>query len=803
MYCDKNIFLESVLKAVPIHCAVTGDEIVCRIRQEYVNTFSHPLEVVYTFPTPHAAAVTGLTVTVGSRCIETKIMEKEAANEDYAKQIVDGNSAFLLESERPNINRLSLGRVEPGERISAETQLCMTAEKIDDAVRICIPTAIAPRYLPCTMTDTPERMTAAQRVVPPTGDTGYMIEFDMHIDPLGPITVDPSPSHSVISRQEDDGTWHIALAGGCCEAGHDIVVLYHYTDQRAQNTGVSDGTFLLAQLSPDNTAYQNTPCASSFVLDCSGSMADQLDDAKQALRHAFQYLKDGDAFQIIGFNTGLLGGPCQTMRYADPYTTEDALRFIEEISAGGGTEMMVPLRLALMPQTLCRQHCVLLITDGQVGNDREIITMAQQRQSNTRLFTVGIGVAANSYLVSELAVAGRGVAEHVYPGENITRKIERQMIRCAGPRITDAQLAWADGRSCRDTEPPVLPELYDGEPLRVMLREDGSEVWPLRLSGTVAGTPWECTLNKEDTHTGSSVTIGRMWARARLARLERDYDASENTYIQDELKNRAIALSAEYSVLCRWTTYYSAMLRKAGAGQIPVTHHVPNAACARAATLAANDETFDLPSLFAAPVTFSKEILQSVDVAAAQKQLQQQQQRMHTWRHILDGGGFYADKNGADELIDTLFALWAYSDNMVVATGCPTLSAVVRMLLGHRPIACMFDTAYYNILLLMIDHYLGVHACADPDDFVQDFLLRLCDKRVPCVPFWVERLMVEFALMISQHSEKRQIFCGIARHVASEYGYQLEQANEETVFQAAMFAGMSCRKNIVGYVERR
>ena len=731
MQFDKNIFLESVLKAVPIHCVVTGDEISCHIRQEYVNTFPHPLEVVYTFPTPHDAAVTGLTVTVGSRRIETKIMEKEAANTDYAKQIVDGNSAFMLETERPNINRLTLGRVEPGERIVAETQLSMTANTVDDTVRICIPTSIAPRYLPCTMTDTPEHMASAQRVVPPTGETGYMVEFDMHIDPLGAIIVDPSPSHSIISQQENDGTWHVGLTDGCCDAGRDIVVLYHYTDQRAQNTAVTDGTFLLAQFCPDIAAYNNTPCAYSFVLDCSGSMADQLDEAKQAIRDAFQYLKDEDAFQIICFNTGLLDAPCQTMQYADAYTTEAARLFLDQINAGGGTEMMTPLHMALLPQTFCPQHCVLLITDGQVGNDREIITMVQQqRQSTTRIFTVGIGVAANSYLVSELAAVGRGAAEHVYPGEDIPRKIARQMIRCTGPRVADAQLAWADDRPCRDAEPPMLPEIYDGETLRVMLRTDGTEAWPLVLSGTADGIPWTCTLSQDDIHTSRSENLGFMWARVRLARLERDYDATENPYIKNELKNRAISLSAEYGVLCRWTTYYSAMLRKAGTGQIPITHHVPTAACARAATKTAHDEALDLSMLFAGPTAFAKEILRPVDESAVWEQQQRQQQLGHTWRHILDGGGFNADKKGADELMDTLFALWAYSDNMVAAAGCPNLSAVVRMLLSHRPTACTFDTAYYNILLLLIDHYLGIHACDDPTTLCRTFWCG-CAKATP------------------------------------------------------------------------
>jgi hypothetical protein len=140
---------------------------------------------------------------------------------------------------------------------------------------------------------------------------------------------------------------------------------------------------------------------------------------------------------------------------------------------------------------------------------------------------------------------------------------------------------------------------------------------------------------------------------------------------------------------------------------------------------------------------------------------------------------------------------------MVAAAGCPNLSAVIRMLLGHRPAACTFDTVYYNILLMMIDYYLGMCASAEPDDFVQDFLVHLCSSAKPPVPPWVERLMIEFALMISRHSDKRHVFGGIAQHVAFERNHQLEQVSEEKIFQAALFAGISCRKNIVGYVERK
>lgn len=790
---DKNIFLESILKAVPIRCNVTGEEIECSIRQEYVNTFSLPLEVVYAFPTPDRAAVTGLTVTVGERRIETEIMESEEARRDYAKQIVDGNSAFLLESERPNVNRLTLGRVEPGERIVAETRFSMTADVVDSAVRISIPTAIAPRYLPCRPVDSPSSSQSEWDVNPPFGETGYMVEFEMTLDPLREIVLNPSPSHPIIGRKDERNVWHIGLSNGCCEADRDLVVTYRYTQREARNTGVlsADGRFLLAQFFPEFETRRTVHTAFSIILDCSGSMDNNLTDAKSAIREAANHFQDGDSFQIICFHNRVLDLPCSTMRPVNAQTVRSALSVLERIQAGGGTEMMEPLRLALSAAPSEQRHCVLLITDGQVGNDRDVIAMVQkERGQSTRLFPVGIGFAANSYLVNELADVGRGVAEHVCPGEAIGDKIERQMIRCAGAHVDGAQLAWANDEHCSGQEPPVLPELFDGEAVRILLPVDETAVWPLTLSGSADGNPWSCTLNREDAHPESGALVGKMWARTRLRRLERDYDLCGNDCVRDELKRRAVALSIESGVLSRWTTYYSALLRKDGDMRMPVTHRIPVAVAAcRAAPDNdgfARDEM--IASLLASPVSFAESFLEPPS-------REWEAQFDAQWRSIVAAGGYPRTTLPVGGFYRILHRLWlrSISRGSASAPACANVADVLRALIGNIPHGLLTTPAYFDIWLLMIDHCLGTGAFrdADTDQYVVSFFRALCMRPGTNAPIRVERAMVEFCLYLSRPSPRFQAFERTAHAIASHCHYELEATTPEKAGKAALVFGRS------------
>ena len=82
--------------------------------------------------------------------------------------------------------------------------------------------------------------------------------------------------------------------------------------------------------------------------------------------------------------------------------------FFLGISANlGGTEILNPLRFILQQEVkagLARQ--VFVLTDGQVSNSGACISLVRKHSATNRVFTLGVGSAADRHLVKGLARAG-------------------------------------------------------------------------------------------------------------------------------------------------------------------------------------------------------------------------------------------------------------------------------------------------------------------------------------------------------------------------------------------------------------
>ena len=59
---------------------------------------------------------------------------------------------------------------------------------------------------------------------------------------------------------------------------------------------------------------------------------------------------------------------------------KQAIRYTEHLSADGGTEVLPALRQALKsPQDSARLQQIILLTDGQVGNEEELFELLHHR----------------------------------------------------------------------------------------------------------------------------------------------------------------------------------------------------------------------------------------------------------------------------------------------------------------------------------------------------------------------------------------------------------------------------------------
>ena len=83
--------------------------------QIYLNKLQNPIECIYQFPVDKTFAVSDVTIEIGDKVIQTKIMEKEEAKQLYLDQTAAGNTAAMVsyDEEVSDILQLNLGSVQP------------------------------------------------------------------------------------------------------------------------------------------------------------------------------------------------------------------------------------------------------------------------------------------------------------------------------------------------------------------------------------------------------------------------------------------------------------------------------------------------------------------------------------------------------------------------------------------------------------------------------------------------------------------------------------------------------------------
>ena len=136
------------LKHTDVQAEISGFLSRVKVTQEFENNFSEKIEAVYVFPLPQNAAVDDMTMRVGDRTVRGKILKREEAREVYEAAKSNGQSASLLDQERPNIFTQAVANILPNEKIIIEISYVETLKYEDGAYEFVFPMVVGPRYIP-------------------------------------------------------------------------------------------------------------------------------------------------------------------------------------------------------------------------------------------------------------------------------------------------------------------------------------------------------------------------------------------------------------------------------------------------------------------------------------------------------------------------------------------------------------------------------------------------------------------------------------------------------------------------------
>jgi Ca-activated chloride channel family protein len=624
---DSGPKVPALSQAASVHFDISGMIASVVVEQTFRNNSERWVEGVYVFPLPEMAAVRHMEMRIGERRIVGQIKEKSVAKKIYAAARQAGKKASLLEQQRPNIFSNKVANIGPGEEIIVRLEYVQTLEFNRGEFSLRFPMTITPRYQPGhALHDLSAR--AGDEVLTIDRQLGWVVAPTAYpVRVLNPIVVTArldmgmplariEASYHKIVLQRDRGLYELSLAGGVSEMDRDFVLRWTPVTGSAPSAAVFteqiDGDFYgLLMLVPPALAVSSQDSVLAretiFVIDTSGSMGGvSITQARQSLTMALGHLRPQDSFNIIEFNSNysrLFREPVPATRHY----LQKAAEFVRQLSAGGGTEMLPALRAALAVakpggeqegRPGVRQ--VIFITDGAVSNELQLFQEIEQTLGDSRMFTVGIGSAPNSWFMRKAAQFGRGSHTHIGDTSEVAEKMQALFEQIATPLSVDIRVSWP-GQV--EAYPQRIPDLYAGAPVLVAFKySEGEKGATLGVSGVLADQSWERHLQLAGSN---KVGVASIWAREKIAAL---LDQKVLGVSEEQVREKVLAVALSHALMSPYTSFVAVEERvsrpsDSGIKKVAVPNTQPRGqlpvAVSYPATATTGPANFFLGSLFA------------------------------------------------------------------------------------------------------------------------------------------------------------------------------------------------------------
>lgn len=566
------------LKASSADVDVVGVIADVLVTQVYKNEGKRPIEARYVFPASTRAAVYGMRMTIGERTITAEIQEKEQARATYEAARAAGQSASLLEQQRPNVFEMNVANIMPGDEIKVEMRYTELMIPTDGVYEFVYPTVVGPRYSNQSASSAPPQDQFVANPYSHAGDKpSYTFDFTATLSTGIPIQGMASPSHNMTvhyegenaatvvldasdqSRGNKDLILRYRLSGGQIETG---MLLYEGTDRQ----GNEDHYFLMMAQPPKVVKPSYIPPREFlFIVDISGSMNGfPIETSKQLLRDLIGNLKPDELFNVLLF-AGSTAVYSERSLPANPENIDRAIRLIESQRGGGGTELLPALQRALnMPRTQGYARSVVVATDGYVNVEREAYKVIRENLGDANFFTFGIGSSVNRYLLEGMAKVGMGETGIITDGSRAAEEAAKFRQYIEAPVLTQVRVK-TEGFDAFDVEPRAVPDLLAQRPVLVYGRYKGKAAGKLVLEGLSGEGPYRQVFELGNLQAKPEhAALRYLWARNRIATL-RDYGDLEPGL---NVKEAVTQLGLNHHLLTDYTSFVavdSAVRNKTGA----------------------------------------------------------------------------------------------------------------------------------------------------------------------------------------------------------------------------------------------
>lgn len=583
------------LQAVDIKAKVADRIAYVTVKETFTNSFTDHMEAVYIFPLSGGCAVSTFEMRVGDRVVKGIVKERQEARAQYQQALQDGKRAALLEQERDDVFTVQVGNVPPGESI---TVTLTYSERLpffqDGTTELRLPLVVAPRYIPGKAVSRPSTgdgtesdtniVPDASRITPPRLAEGFdpkvalgiSVDFDITSeDAAGAQSLEDMTcsQHAVRTGLSGRGV-SISLSRDDEPLDRDFVLRWRLADDQMKSRllvykdpQLNETFAMLTMVPPRRKGFLGLARDVIFVIDRSGSMQGvKMSSAARSCSVLLETLGPSDRYAIVAFDTvnewmmsaGKSGDEIYFVE-ADEQGLEHGNKYLRQITARGGTELDGAIAEALKVLK-CRTNSsavpiIVVLTDGEVGDESRVLKRIQRELGDVRVFTVGIDTAVNDGLLRKLAALGGGTATFVEPGVQLEEALVQVGREIGSPLVTDISVDdRANALDKNSLAPARIPDLFQGRPAAAFFKLDETDsVKSKRIK--VTGRFADGKTFKEEVKAVEidMPAIAHLWARVHVSDLEDRFRTEPAR--QAALKQQIVDVAVRHSLLTRFTAF--------------------------------------------------------------------------------------------------------------------------------------------------------------------------------------------------------------------------------------------------------
>ena len=579
--CDAD---QLPLKETSANVMITGVIADVTVKQVYINNGKKPLEAIYIFPASTRAAVYSINMKIGDRVIIAKIREKQKAREEYEKAKSKGQSASLLEQQRPNVFQMNVANIMPGDTIQVEMNYTELLVPESGVYEFVYPTVVGPRY-----SNKPDATASADDkwVSNPYTHAGeapsYKFNINVSLAAGMPIKEIRCISHDMDVNYDSPSDVKLTLKNTQKYSGNkDVIVQYKLADNKIES-GIllykgagEEENFFVAMIQPPvkPTDDQIPPREYIFIMDVSGSMGGYpVETSKKLLKNLVENLRQTDKFNVVLFAGGSSRFSEKSV-FAVKENIDAAINMIDNQQGGGGTELLPALKNSLsIEKEKGFSRTFVIATDGYVDIEKESFELIKDNLGKANFFAFGIGTSVNRYLIEGIAHAGMGEPFIVTNENECAEKAEKFRKYIQFPVLTDISVNYG-GLNSYDVEPKNIPDVLAERPVIIYGKWKGNPQGVFTLTGRSGDKEYKYIVDLSSVKPSSNYkALKYLWAREKIKMLDDYSDNGSNT----DIVKKVTDLGIKYNLLTNYTSFIAidSNIRNQSGKQVTVKQPLP------------------------------------------------------------------------------------------------------------------------------------------------------------------------------------------------------------------------------------